>query len=71
MPGVSRHYFLLSQGQGQAPLSVWALGIILMSSAAPSNQKMCPPIPVPCQDVSLDMIDMSPANCHACHFKYF
>ena len=53
------------------PLSVWALGIILMSSAAPSNQKMCPPIPVPCQDVSLDMIDMSPANCHACHFKYF
>ena len=52
-------------------LSVWALGIILMSSAARSNQKMCPPIPVPCQDVSLDMIDMSPANCHACHFKYF
>ena len=52
-------------------ISVWALGIILMSSAARSNQKMCPPIPVPCQDVSLDMIDMSPANCHACHFKYF
>lgn len=52
-------------------LSVRALGIILMSSAAPSNQKMCPPIPVRCQDVSLDMIDMSPANCHACHFKYF
>ena len=36
-----------------------------------SVQSMCPPIPVPCQDVSLDMIDMSPANCHACHFKYF
>ena len=52
-------------------VSVGRLGIILMSSAALSNQKMCPPIPVPCQDVSLDMIDMSPANCHACHFKYF
>ena len=29
-----------------------------------------PPPPI-CQDVSLDMIDVSPARCHHCHWKYF
>ena len=49
-----------------------------MSSGVLSNQKKCvhPTLdyslpPHPCQDMSLDMIDMSPANCQVCHFKYF
>lgn len=43
----------------------WFDSIQFLLSLDPS---LLPPI---CQDVSLDMIDVSPARCHHCHWKYF